>query len=62
MELFGFLAEAERERDAILIHIHGTLSSFYGEEYARLFTKEFPSLGLTTLFPNNRGSDAMEAW
>jgi pimeloyl-ACP methyl ester carboxylesterase len=62
LELFGFLAEAEGERDTILIHIHGTSSSFYCEEYARLFAEEFPSLGVTTLFTNNRGSHVMEAW
>lgn len=62
LELFGFLAEAEGEKEAILIHIHGTSSSFYSEEYARLFTEEFPPLGVTTLFTNNRGSHVMEAW
>jgi pimeloyl-ACP methyl ester carboxylesterase len=62
LELFGFIAEAEGEKDAILIHIHGTSSSFYCEEYAGLFAEEFPSLGVTTLFTNNRGSHVMEAW
>jgi pimeloyl-ACP methyl ester carboxylesterase len=62
LELHGFLAEAEGERDAILINIHGTSSSFYCEEYARLFAEEFPVLGVTTLFTNNRGSHVMEAW
>jgi hypothetical protein len=62
LELFGFLAEAEGEKDAILIHIHGTSSSFYCEEYAGLFAEEFPSLGVTTLFTNSRGSHVMEAW
>ena len=62
LELFGFLAEAEGERDAILLNIHGTSSSFYCEEYARLFAEEFPPLGVSTLFTNNRGSHVMEAW
>ena len=62
IELFGFLAEAGGEKDAILIHIHGTSSSFYCEEYARLFAEEFPALGVATLFTNNRGSHVMEAW
>jgi len=62
LELFGFLAEAEGEKDAILLHIHGTSSSFYCEEYAGLFAEEFPALGVTTLFTNNRGSHVMEAW
>ena len=62
LELFGFLAEAEGERDAILLNIHGTSSSFYCEEYARLFAEEFPPLGASTLFTNNRGSHVMEAW
>jgi pimeloyl-ACP methyl ester carboxylesterase len=62
LELYGFLAEAEGEKDAILINIHGTASSFYCEEYARLFAEEFPPLGISTLFTNNRGSHVMEAW
>jgi pimeloyl-ACP methyl ester carboxylesterase len=62
LELFGFLAEAEGEKAAILIHIHGTSSSFYCEEYAGLFAEEFPVLGVATLFTNNRGSHVMEAW
>ena len=62
LELYGLLTEAEGEKDAILINIHGTSSSFYCEEYARLFAEEFVPLGVTTLFTNNRGSHVMEAW
>lgn len=62
IELFGFLAETEGEKDAALLHVHGTSSSFYCEKYAGLFAEEFPPLGVTTLFTNNRGSHVMEAW
>jgi pimeloyl-ACP methyl ester carboxylesterase len=62
LELHGLLAEAGGERNAILINIHGTSSSFYCEDYARVFAEEFPPVGVTTLFTNNRGSHVMEAW
>lgn len=61
LELFGMISEAEG-RDAILINIHGTSSSFYCEEYGRVFAETFSALGIATLFTDNRGSHVMEAW
>jgi pimeloyl-ACP methyl ester carboxylesterase len=62
LELFGFLAEGEEEKDAVLINIHGTSASFYEEEYAGYFAEKLPPIGLATLFTNNRGSHVMESW
>jgi pimeloyl-ACP methyl ester carboxylesterase len=62
LELFGILTEAEGEKDAILINIHGTSGCFYIEEYTPFFIEELPALGIATLFTNNRGSHVMEAW
>jgi pimeloyl-ACP methyl ester carboxylesterase len=62
LELFGLLAEAEGEKDAILINIHGTSACFYSEEYTPFVVEELPLLGIATLFTNNRGSHVMEAW
>jgi pimeloyl-ACP methyl ester carboxylesterase len=62
LELFGFLAEPEGEKDAILINIHGTSGCFYIEEYTPFLAEELPALGIATLFTNNRGSHVMEAW
>jgi pimeloyl-ACP methyl ester carboxylesterase len=62
LELHGILTEPEREKDAILINIHGTSGCFYVEEYTPFFAEELPALGIATLFTNNRGSHVMEAW
>jgi pimeloyl-ACP methyl ester carboxylesterase len=62
LELYGILTEAEGEKDAVLINIHGTSGCFYVEEYTPFFAEELPALGIATLFTNNRGSHVMEAW
>ncbi len=62
LELYGFLTEAEGEKDAILINIHGTSGCFYVEEYTPFLVEELPASGIATLFTNNRGSHVMEAW
>jgi pimeloyl-ACP methyl ester carboxylesterase len=62
LELFGILAEADGEKDIVLINIHGTSGCFYIEEYTSFLVEELPALGISTLFTNNRGSHVMEAW
>ena len=62
LELYGILAEAEGEKDAILINIHGTSGCFYIEEYTPFFFEELSALGIAVLFTNNRGSHVMEVW
>ncbi|RPJ37007.1 MAG: alpha/beta hydrolase, partial [Deltaproteobacteria bacterium] len=62
LELFGILAEADGEKDIVLVNIYGTSGCFYIEEYASFLVEELPALGISALFTNNRGSHVMEAW
>ena len=59
--LFGLLAES-KNRDIILINIHGTGSGFDVEEFEGEFTERLPEIGISTLFTNNRGNYTLESW
>lgn len=61
LSLFGLLAETN-QRKQILIHIHGTASGFYAEEFEQQFFEQLPAMGCSVLFTNNRGGFVMESW
>lgn len=61
LTLFGYLTEAENSK-TMLVHIHGTAASFYGEEFEEYFVNILPSQGVSVLFTNNRGSSVMSSW
>lgn len=61
LQLFGFLAES-KNKETILVNIHGTAAGFYIEEFEEFFVNALPPKGIATLFTNNRGNFVLESW
>jgi pimeloyl-ACP methyl ester carboxylesterase len=61
LELYGNLVRA-KNKENILINIHGTASSFYIEGFEQIFCEELPKNCFSVLFTNNRGNYVMESW
>jgi len=61
LDLYGILKESKR-KNAILIHIHGTASNFYEEDFMEQFAKELPNIGISVLSTNNRGAYVYDSY
>lgn len=59
--LHGLLIEAAN-KDTLLIHIHGTASNFYIEDFYPALADALTSEGISYLSPNNRGANALQGW
>jgi pimeloyl-ACP methyl ester carboxylesterase len=51
-----------KQSDSLLINIHGTGSNFFCEAFQEAMYNKLVSIGIDTLFTNNRGSYAMDSW
>ncbi len=62
--LHGLYLEADTSKDSktIFIHIHGTASNFYEEDFIEAMTKRFLEEDVSMLSTNNRGVGVYDAW
>ncbi len=60
LTLHGILTEPSRPSKTIVLHIHGSSGSFYGNSYFELLTNSVIDLGIAYLSTNNRGSGVYE--
>lgn len=59
--LHGLFIEPEKPT-AIFVHIHGTASNFYEEDFIEYMTEKFFTEGIAMLSTNNRGAGVYDAW
>lgn len=60
LELHGLLTEPKVISKTIVIHIHGSSGSFYGNSYFEKLTNSVVDLGISYLATNNRGNHIYE--
>lgn len=60
LELHGLLTEPKVISKTIVIHIHGSSGSFYGNSYFEKLTNSVVGLGISYLATNNRGNHIYE--
>lgn len=59
--LHGLFIEAKNPK-AVFIHVHGTGSNFYEEDYIKVMTEKFVGQGISMLSTNNRGTGVYNAY
>lgn len=61
IQLHGLFMEAKTPK-TIFIHVHGTASNFYEEDFIEVLTEKFARAGISMLSTNNRGAGVYDAY